>query len=997
MSMWAAALHRPLGGRCIWLLGILAALLALATLSLAPFLPGHPSRGLPAARLSYAGQVASISRLPAGARGPASAALGAADPAFRVAAGPGGGLLAENPAQRLRSRFNSRGLHLERGNLRLDLSLREAGYGSALARVGSPAPVGRANRVSYSRPGLREWYANGPLGLEQGFTLARPPGGAAHSAGARGPLTLSIAALSSPGARVRTAADGKIIFSMPHGGAISYGDLLVSDARGHVIPSSLAVSGGRILLRIRDRGAVYPLQVDPLVQEGGALEAGAEALETRGGVPVDHAALGYSLAMSADGNTAILGAPDYGSFTGAAWVFTRSGGVWSVQAKLSAPDEGAVSCGEASEEECALGRSIAISADGNTALIGGPRQSSESGAAWVFNRSGTEWHLTQELQGGQEETAEGHFGRSVALSGDGRTAAVGATTDLSGRGAVWIFALSEPPDASAQWSQQGPKIGGGEESGTAYFGGSVALSGDGETLLVGGSYDNEGSGAAWLFTRSGSGASATWAQLGPKLTGGAEEVGKGHFGYGIALSAEGSTALVGARNDNSSVGAAWTFAVSPAEATWTQQGPKLTAGPGEPGEGKFGYSVGLSASGLTAVVGAPSNESGVGAAWVFARSSQSSPWPSGEELTSSREAESGGVAKPGRGRFGASVALRADGLTVLVGAPNENGEAGAAWVFSDPGLIPAVASVEPSSGDITGGTRVTIRGARLAGASSVEFGRIKASNVTQNADGSLTATAPRHSAGPVCVTVTTPLGVSEGGASCPRFTYLAAPRIELVSPHQGSTAGGTAVAIFGRRLLGVSSVSFGSVPAASFTAVSAEEVIAVTPAEPEGEVPVSITTAGGTAGSPYSQWFLFQPDLGGVLGFGGCGVALRSTRVSVNTHHRALFKLTWRGSGACRGTLRLRVKARVRVKIRGKMSTVTRLTTVGAAAFKIPSGSTRTVQLKLNATGRRLLRARRGHLTASVVIQASWAGTGAARAASVRLTQQRPRPRKHTR
>ena len=93
----------------------------------------------------------------------------------------------------------------------------------------------------------------------------------------------------------------------------------------------------------------------------------------------------------------------------------------------------------------------------------------------------------------------------------------------------------------------------------------------------------------WIFTRSGS----TWTQLGPKLTGGGES-GAGAFGVDVALSADGSTALIGAPGDNDGVGAAWVFTRS--GSTWIQQGPKLT-GAGEDGFGEFGSSVALSATG----------------------------------------------------------------------------------------------------------------------------------------------------------------------------------------------------------------------------------------------------------------------------------------------------------------------------------------------------------------------------------------------------------------
>jgi hypothetical protein len=105
---------------------------------------------------------------------------------------------------------------------------------------------------------------------------------------------------------------------------------------------------------------------------------------------------GISVALSADGTTAIVGGPgpnnadrDRSPFVrpaGAAWVFTRSGGVWRQQ--------GGKLVGTTSEYGGGLwsqGASVAVSADGNTAIVGGPSDNRTTGAAWVFTRSGDVW------------------------------------------------------------------------------------------------------------------------------------------------------------------------------------------------------------------------------------------------------------------------------------------------------------------------------------------------------------------------------------------------------------------------------------------------------------------------------------------------------------------------------------------------------------------------------------------------------------------------------
>ena len=208
------------------------------------------------------------------------------------------------------------------------------------------------------------------------------------------------------------------------------------------------------------------------------------------------------------------------------------------------------------------------------------------------------------------------------------------------------------------WSQQGEKLTGAEE-GNGEFGVYVALSADGNTALIGGPGDDYGAGAAWVFTRS----DGVWSQQGPKLTGGGETEEDG-FGVSVALSADGNTALIGAPGDNGgSKGAAWVFTRS--GSTWTQQGEKLhrqlAESTGRSGAW-FGYNVALSADGNTALIGGFRDNGWDGAAWVFTRSG--STWAQqGEKLTGDHRARAGETG----GMFGTMVALSADGNTALIG------------------------------------------------------------------------------------------------------------------------------------------------------------------------------------------------------------------------------------------------------------------------------------------------------------------------------------------
>ncbi len=576
-----------------------------------------------------------LSGLPMVAQGPISAALGGEDAAFQVHPSASG-LHALSPAQRLRVSYGRSGISIGSGSLQMSLRLRAVGYGASLRAVGSVKPSTHGNQVVYAHPGFSEWYTNEPLGLEQGFTIPqRLPGGGS------GPLTLSMALSGEVHAALGRGGQS-VALSHIGGPSLRYDGLLASDAQGHVLHSWFALSRGRVLLRVDVNGARFPLRIDPFVHQE-ELTGGAES----------GAFFGHSVALSAKGNTALVGSPGSDESTGAVWVFTRSGTTWSEQTKIA---------GTSKSER--FGEDVALSANGNTALVSG------GGAAYVLTRSEGKWTQQAKLTG--EEGAI----NTVAVSGDGNTAMLGDPNEAENTGAVWVFTRSE-----GKWTQQGSKFtGSGEELGVHHevaFGDSIALSNEGNTALVGGRHNDEGVGAAWVFTRS----EGKWSQQGPKLTGG-EEIGlpSGLFGDSVALSSNGNTALIGGYGDDKEIGAAWVFTRS--GSTWSQQGSKLTAS-GEdgstefPGEGWFGWSVALSGEGNTALIGGIAAEWAYGytsgAAVVFARSG--STWTQqGAKITSGVSGVSGS--------FGDSVALSSSGNTGLVGAEGISSNSGAAYTFT---------------------------------------------------------------------------------------------------------------------------------------------------------------------------------------------------------------------------------------------------------------------------------------------------------------------------
>jgi hypothetical protein len=475
-------------------------------------------------------------------------------------------------------------------------------------------------------------------------------------------MTIAMRVSGSLRARVTHGAETAEFIARDGRVALRYTGLRVTDASGRVLDASLAASAGGLAIRVDDRGARYPLRVDPLIQQGEKLTGSGES---------GTGAFGFRVALSSDGNTALIGGPFDDLIVGAAWVFTRSGSTWTQQGpKLT---------GSGESGRGAFGVSVALSSDGNTALIGGPFDNRGRGAAWVFTRSGSTWtEQGPKLTGSGGMNGAGSFGKSVALSSDGNTALIGGPTDHLSVGAAWVFTRS-----GSRWTEQGPKLTGSGQTrtpgvGGSGFGQSVALSSDGNTALIGGPFDNRGRrfglgvGAAWVFTRSGS----TWTE-GPKLTGSGES-GNGGFGSSVALSSDGDAALIGGPDDNhtgvgvgaTAVGAAWVFTRS--GSTWTQQGPKLT-GADESGNGNFGTSVALSSGGNAALIGGPRDNGDAGAAWVFTRSGTT--WTEqGPKL--------GGSRAGGKASLGVAVALSSNGSTALIGGSADNGNVGAAWVFA---------------------------------------------------------------------------------------------------------------------------------------------------------------------------------------------------------------------------------------------------------------------------------------------------------------------------
>jgi hypothetical protein len=293
-----------------------------------------------------------------------------------------------------------------------------------------------------------------------------------------------------------------------------------------------------------------------------------------------------------------------------------------------------------------FGFRLSLSGDGSTLAVGAFAEDSNatgvngsqadtsafnSGAVYVFTRTGNTWAQQAYLKASNTD-ARLTFGESVALSADGSTLAVGASSETSNAtgvngnqadtsaansGAVYVFTRT-----GSTWAQQAYLKA--SNTGTSdLFGEGVALSADGDTLAVGAvgeasnaigvngnQADNSAanSGAVYVFTRTGS----TWAQQAYLK---ASNTGTGgRFGFSVALSGDGDTLAVGAvgeasnatgvngnQADNTATLAGAVYVFTRTGSTWAQQAYLKASNTGA--GGRFGFSVALSGDGDTLAVG----------------------------------------------------------------------------------------------------------------------------------------------------------------------------------------------------------------------------------------------------------------------------------------------------------------------------------------------------------------------------------------------------------
>jgi hypothetical protein len=579
---------------------------------------------------------AQLSSLPAAAQSSISAAIGRDKAEYRIRP-TNNGFEAASSHGALTTRFTTEGVSVSRGAQHWATTLRGYGYGEDIKPARTVAPQASSNRVEYRRGELTEWYINGPVGLEQGFTIAKSP-----DKGNGQPLTIALA-LSGDLSAVIDATRTSVRLNSRNRESLRYAGLAAQDSNGGSLQAWLELRGQLLLLRVADAGARYPVVVDPFIQLAELTASDAGAIDD----------LGFSVAIS--GNTVVAGDPQAmigaNQVQGAAYVFVKPAPGWgnmTQTAKLTASNGTAFAF---------LGLSVAIS--GDTIVAGayqnGVGSNQDEGAAYVFVKPPTGWvDMTQTAELTASDGTPGfNFAHSVAISGN--TIAAGSLGVDFSQGAAYVFV--EPAGGWADMTETA-KLTASDNPGV-YFGQFIALSGN---TVVAGAPDavigNRAQGAAYVFVQPAGG----WANMTQtaKLTGTSSR----QLGWSVAISD--STILAGDLsayvNGHQDQGAAYIY-VEPASG-WTDmtQTARLTASDGT-SNNFFGSYVSI-VDDIAAVVGLQTNA-------VYVYKKPASGWRTTSKFSAKLTPQPGAA-------LGASVGV--DGQTVVTGG-SSSAQGGTVFVF----------------------------------------------------------------------------------------------------------------------------------------------------------------------------------------------------------------------------------------------------------------------------------------------------------------------------
>ena len=414
------------------------------------------------------------------------------------------------------------------------MTLRVAAFGRAgrlrVAKSSAPLASGAEVRVHRGH-GVVEWWRSLPSGLEHGIVLGERPEGA-------GAIAIDVTA--GPGVVARDAGDAIALIGDRGDRLATYGSLLVLDADGARVPARMAAVDGAIRITVADEGHRYPIVVDPLLVVSEAV------LMAGDGTYSDF--FGWSVAMDASGSRIAIGAPEDEVASvriGSVRIFARTGTTWTEEAVLAMPS------GAAGDQ---FGRSVSMSEDGAHLLVGAPGDdvgSVTDGGTFVhFSRASGSWTSGTVIglppPGGPSNGDR--FGEALVISGDGLHAAVGAPGREGGAtmdvGQVHTFRRAT---GSATWTPEAALVH--SDAGVLdHFGSALAMTANGDRVLVGMPDDDNGLGSdvgtVRPFLRSGTSWSEETAIAAP------DGDNADQFGYRVAVDRDASRAIISVISDD---------------------------------------------------------------------------------------------------------------------------------------------------------------------------------------------------------------------------------------------------------------------------------------------------------------------------------------------------------------------------------------------------------------------------------------------------------------
>ena len=561
------------------------------------------------------------------------------------------GIQAENPALDWRVKFHNEGVDIVQVKtlVKKPLKLRLSRIGNAqkLYDLDTVKPVIIGNSASYQKKNVEEWYVNGPLGLEQGFNVPKPMGKE---------LVLEIETswlAESQGENIQLSNGDNSWY---------FGALYAVDSSGQTLPSKMKVENGRVRLEVATHDARFPIIIDPILTKKATLVASDQKA---------YLGLGRSVAISGDGNTAIVG-----SDGNAAYIYSRTTTGWLQVQKLVKPNT--LRCN--SNNPAWFGWSVALSKDGSTAMVGAsgiftlyiggfiPVPVFHScGDLPVYRKQGSKWVLEKILTTPSVSVGD-MFGSSVSLSQDGNRAIVGAqltkcTSIADICGAAYFFERG----ASGWTSPKRFVSATTYDISQGYFGATTTMSADGLWAMVGA----PGGDTAWAFQRQA--ASTGWKII-QAIKFPATRLTK-DFGTAMALSAVGDKAVITAesatnitdcKGDYNDCGAAYSFVRQGTK--WTLQ--SIFTANDSHSYNYFGESLAMSANGNRVIVGTSSADcinGNCGAAYLFDRIGTT--WVQQGRVTGP-SAGLGGTDLGGD--FGGAVSISQGGTNFLVAARRDN-------------------------------------------------------------------------------------------------------------------------------------------------------------------------------------------------------------------------------------------------------------------------------------------------------------------------------------